>query len=96
MSELLVVLLEDGYEPVRAAAAEGLGTLLKIVGERQLNPVIDPLDDLRKAKVKEAFEKATVKCKAGVAPPKPAAPPAAKGKAAPKVTCRRSGFSAKI
>ncbi|KIO34814.1 hypothetical protein M407DRAFT_63913 [Tulasnella calospora MUT 4182] len=86
MSELLVVLLEDGYEPVRAAAAEGLGTLLKIVGERQLNPVIDPLDDLRKAKVKEAFEKATVKCKAGAPPaPKPA-PPAAKGapKAAPK------------
>ncbi|KAG8914017.1 Microtubule-associated protein, microtubule dynamics during spindle orientation [Tulasnella sp. 408] len=79
MSELLVTLLEDGYEPVRAAAAEGLGTLLKIVGERQLNPVIDPLDDLRKAKVKEAFEKATVKCKAGAAPPAPkAAPPAAK------------------
>ncbi|KAG9019496.1 Microtubule-associated protein, microtubule dynamics during spindle orientation [Tulasnella sp. 427] len=88
MSELLVVLLEDGYEPVRAAAAEGLGTLLKIVGERQLNPIIDPLDDLRKAKVKEAFEKATVKCKAGAAPPaaKPAPPPAAKAapKAAPK------------
>ncbi|KAG8908511.1 Microtubule-associated protein, microtubule dynamics during spindle orientation [Tulasnella sp. 403] len=83
MSETLVTLMEDSFEPVRAAAAEGLGTLLKIVGERQLNPVIDPLDDIRKAKVKEAFEKATVKCKVGVAP-KPAVPPKAAPAAARK------------
>ena len=83
ISEILVTLLEDGYEPARNAAAEALGTLMKIVGERILNAAVDPLDDLRKAKVKEAFEKATVKCRVGAAPPpKPAAPPAA----APKVS----------
>ncbi|KDQ20349.1 hypothetical protein BOTBODRAFT_153038 [Botryobasidium botryosum FD-172 SS1] len=74
MSETLAALLEDSFEPIRIAAAEGLGTLMKIVGERQLNPVVDPLDDLRKAKVKEAFEKAIVKCKSGAAPPKPPPP----------------------
>ncbi|KAG8879893.1 Microtubule-associated protein, microtubule dynamics during spindle orientation [Tulasnella sp. 331] len=86
MAETLASLLEDGFEPVRAAAAEGLGSLLKIVGERQLNPFLDPLDDLRKAKVKEAAEKATVKYKAGGAPPpKPSAPAKAVKKAAPPV-----------
>ncbi len=55
---------------------------MKMVGERPLNALMDGLADVRKAKVKEAFEKATVKCKAG-GPPKPAAaPPPAK--AAPK------------
>jgi cytoskeleton-associated protein 5 len=76
LSETIVALMEDSFEPVRAAAAEALGTLMKIVGERMLNPVVDPLDDIRKAKVKDAFEKATVKCKPGVpAPPAPAKGP---------------------
>ncbi|KAG8985770.1 Microtubule-associated protein, microtubule dynamics during spindle orientation [Tulasnella sp. JGI-2019a] len=87
IAETLVGLLEDSFEPVRAAAADSLGSLLKIVGERQLNPFLDPLDDLRKTKVKEASEKATVKCKAGGAPPPkpaaPSAPPKAVKKAAP-------------
>ena len=89
MSEILVALLEDGFEPVRAAAADGLGALMKIVGERQLNSVIDPLDDIRKAKVKEAFEKATVRCKFGAAPPKPALQP---GKPLAKPTKVLAGF----
>ncbi|KAG8968617.1 Microtubule-associated protein, microtubule dynamics during spindle orientation [Tulasnella sp. 419] len=86
LADTLVSLMEDSYEPVRAAAAEGLGTLMKIVGERMLNPTLEPLDDLRKSKVKEAFDKATVKCKFGAAPPAPkaAAPPPAKKKAPPK------------
>ncbi|KAJ6502581.1 microtubule associated protein [Mycena sanguinolenta] len=91
LAESLAVLLEDSFEGARNEAATCLGTLMKMVGERPLNPVMEGLADVRKTKVKEAFEKATVKCKAGgPAPPKAAPPPAAappsKAKApAPKV-----------
>ena len=76
LSESLSSLLEDSFEGARNEAATCLGTLMKMVGERPLNALMDSLADVRKAKVKEAYEKATVKCKAGSAP-KPA-PPAAK------------------
>ncbi|KAF8709603.1 Microtubule associated protein, partial [Rhizoctonia solani] len=87
LSTQLAALLEDSDEKVRTGAAEGLGLTMKIVGERALNPVMESMDDIRKAKVKEAFEKAQVKCKATAAPP-PKPPPAAvappkKKKAAP-------------
>jgi len=50
---------------------------MKMVGERPLNALMDGLADVRKTKVKEAYDKATVKCKAGSGgPPKP--PPVAK------------------
>ncbi|KAJ3826276.1 microtubule associated protein [Lentinula raphanica] len=65
LAESLASLLEDSLEGCRNEAANCLGTLMKMVGERPLNAVIDPLADVRKAKIKEAFEKATVKCKAG-------------------------------
>ena len=82
LSEVLAGLLEDSFEGARNEAAVCLGTLMKIVGERPLNAIMDQLADVRKAKVKEAFEKATVKCKGGAGgPPKP--PPAA-AKAASK------------
>ncbi|KAH7107844.1 ARM repeat-containing protein [Auriculariales sp. MPI-PUGE-AT-0066] len=82
LADALVVALADSMEPVRVGAAHALGCLMKIVGERAMNPILEPLDDLRKGKVKEQFEKAVVKCKVGsAAPPKPAAPPPA---AAPK------------
>ncbi|KAJ7155998.1 armadillo-type protein [Mycena crocata] len=90
LAETLAVLLEDGFEGARTEAATCLGTLMKMVGERPLNAVMEGLQDVRKAKVKEAHERATVKCKSGAAaPPKaappPAAPPVAKKKApAPK------------
>ncbi|KAJ6596858.1 microtubule associated protein [Mycena vulgaris] len=90
LAETLAVLLEDGFEGARTEAATCLGTLMKMVGERPLNPVMDGLPDMRKAKVKEAFERATVKCKSGAAappkaPPPPAAAPPPKKKApAPK------------
>ncbi|KAF7294962.1 Cytoskeleton-associated protein 5 [Mycena indigotica] len=85
LAETLASLLEDGFEGARNEAATCLGTLMKMVGERPLNPVMEGLADVRKAKVKEAFEKATVKSKAGggsapakTAPPAAAAPPAKK------------------
>ncbi|KAJ7658718.1 armadillo-type protein [Mycena polygramma] len=90
LAETLAILLEDGFEGARTEAATCLGTLMKMVGERPLNPVMEGLPDMRKSKVKEAFEWATVKCKAGAAAPPKAAPlpvaaPAPKKKApAPK------------
>jgi cytoskeleton-associated protein 5 len=75
LGETLTVLLEDGFEGARNEAATCLGILMKMVGERPLNPVIDGLPEMRKVKVREAYERATVKCKAGAAPPPKAAPP---------------------
>lgn len=60
---------------------------MKIFGERLLNPYLDPVDDLKKGKVKEALEKVTVKCKAGGAPPPPAPAPAKAPPAAPPKVC---------
>ena len=78
LSEALASLLEDSFEGARNEAAVCLGTLMKMVGERPLNALMDGLADVRKAKVKEAYDNAKVKAKAGSGPPKPAAPPASK------------------
>jgi cytoskeleton-associated protein 5 len=69
LSETLAVLLEDGYEGARTESATCFGYLMRMVGERPLNAIMENLADMRKAKVKEAFEKAVVKCKVGGAPP---------------------------
>lgn len=76
-------LLSESSEALRSGGAEVLGTVMKIVGERAMNPLLDGLDDIRKTKIKEFYEKAEVKAKA-----KPAKPPPA---AAPKVTAAGSG-----
>ncbi|KAG7452548.1 microtubule associated protein [Guyanagaster necrorhizus] len=84
LAETLATLLEDSFEGARNEAANCLGTLMKMVGERPLNAVVEAVVDVRKAKIKEAYERVTVKCKAGgAAPPRapPAVPPPA---AAPK------------
>ncbi|KAJ5082937.1 hypothetical protein N7532_011980 [Penicillium argentinense] len=71
-------LLTESTEAIRSGGAEILGTLMKILGERAMNPYLDGLDDIRKTKVKEYFETAEVKAKERpkpvVAPPKTAAP----------------------
>jgi cytoskeleton-associated protein 5 len=69
VADPLSTLLEDGFAGARDEAATCLGTLMKMVGERPLNALVDGLADVRKAKVKEAYEKATVKCKAGTGAP---------------------------
>ena len=92
LSEALAGLLEDSFEGARNEAANCLGTLMKIVGERPLNAIMDQLAEVRKTKVKEAFEKATVKCKSGgAAPRQPASAPA---KAAPKKETPKASQSA--
>lgn len=89
ISETVTKLLADTLEATRTAAAEAMGTLMKIMGERAMNPFVDGLDDIRKSKIKEFFESAQVKAKDK--PPAPVAPPAAgpskpplKKKVAPK------------
>jgi cytoskeleton-associated protein 5 len=84
LSEGVANLLGDSVEGVRNESAETLGVLMKIVGERAMNPFLEPLDDIRKGKVKEAFDKAVVKCKVGSAAP---APRAAPSKAEPPKVC---------
>lgn len=57
---------------------------MKMVGERPLNALVDGLADVRKAKVKEAYEKATVKSKATTGPATAKGPPAKKAAPAKK------------
>ena len=68
-------LLTESTEITRSGGAEILGTLMKIMGERQMNPYLDGLDDIRKTKIKEYFDAAEVKAKDK--PAKPVAPKAA-------------------
>ncbi|KAI0465964.1 armadillo-type protein [Xylaria cf. heliscus] len=71
-------LLAESSEGLRSGGAEVLGTVMKIVGERAMNPHLEGLDDIRKTKIKEFFDKAEVKAKEK---PKPAPAPAAKAPA---------------
>ncbi|OAL27153.1 hypothetical protein AYO22_03784 [Fonsecaea multimorphosa] len=66
-------LLTESTENIRSGGAEILGTLMKIIGERAMNPYLDGLDDIRKSKIKEYFDTAEVKAKEK---PKPAPAPA--------------------
>ena len=43
--------MDDTSGPVRDATAEALGTLLKVMGERPLNPFIEQLDKIKMDKV---------------------------------------------
>ncbi|PWY94461.1 ARM repeat-containing protein [Aspergillus sclerotioniger CBS 115572] len=76
IAEAATKLLTESSEVNRAGGAEVLGTLMKIMGERAMNPFLEGLDDIRKTKIKEFFDTAEVKAKDRpkpiVAPPKPA------------------------
>ena len=78
LADALLSGIEDSFEPVRSAAAEGLGTLSKILGERALGPTLEGLDDIKKAKVKDFAEKAEVKYRPGAGGPAAGASAAAK------------------
>ncbi|KAI1817631.1 ARM repeat-containing protein [Poronia punctata] len=73
-------LLSESSEGLRSGGAEVLGTVMKIVGERAMNPHLEGLDDIRKTKAKEFFDKAEVKAK-DKPKPKPTPAPAAKAPA---------------
>lgn len=70
-------LLAESSPALREGGAEILGTIMKIIGERAMNPHLEGLDDIRKGKIKEFYETAEVRAKE-----KPKAPPPAP-KAAP-------------
>lgn len=72
-------LLSESAPALREGGAEILGTIMKIIGERGMNPHLEGLDDIRKTKIKEYFETAEVKAKE-----KPKAPPPAPKAAPPK------------
>ncbi|KAI0121397.1 armadillo-type protein [Xylariales sp. AK1849] len=69
-------LLSESSEGLRSGGAEVLGTIMKIIGERAMNPHLEGLDDIRKNRIKEYFETAEVKAKDK---PKPPPAPAARG-----------------
>lgn len=71
-------LLAESSEGLRSGGAEVLGTIMKIIGERAMNPHLEGLDDIRKNKIKEYFETAEVKAK-----DKPKPPPAPAARAPP-------------
>ncbi|KUI67943.1 Spindle pole body component alp14 [Cytospora mali] len=73
MVEAAKKLLAESSPALRDGGAEILGTIMKIIGERGMNPHLEGLDDIRKSKIKEYFETAEVKAKE-----KPKPPPAAK------------------
>ncbi|WEW60643.1 hypothetical protein PRK78_006130 [Emydomyces testavorans] len=82
IAEAATKLLTESSEVTRSGGAEILGTLMKIMGERAMNPYLDGLDDIRKNKIKEFFETAQVKAKDRpkpiIGPPKTAPGPAAR------------------
>ncbi|RAR16495.1 spindle pole body component alp14 [Stemphylium lycopersici] len=77
IAEASTKLLTESQEVQRAAGAETLGTLWKIMGDRIMNAHLDGLDEIRKTKIKEFFDAAEVKAKY-----KPKAAPAPKPAAA--------------
>ncbi|PGH28633.1 hypothetical protein GX50_08628 [[Emmonsia] crescens] len=88
-------LLTESSEATRSGGAEILGTLMKIIGERAMNPYLDGLDDIRKAKIKEFCDTAEVKAKERpkpiVGPPKGLSVPGG----AKKPVARRPAATAK-
>lgn len=95
VAEASAKLLSDTSGPVRDSAAEAMGTLMKILGERQMNPFLDGLDDIRKAKIKEFFETAEVKAKEKPKPVAPPPPPPATAKAPGKRVAKPGAKPAK-
>lgn len=53
-------LLADSQAPVRNGAAEVIGTLMKITGERALNPLMQKIEDRHKPKIQDCFQNAQV------------------------------------
>ena len=89
-------LLAESSEGLRSGGAEVLGTVMKIIGERAMNPHLEGLDDIRKTKIKEFYETAEVKAKEKpkAAPPPPKAAPAAKKPVAKKAPVKKAAAPA--
>lgn len=88
LSDCLLLGLEDSFEPVRSAAAESFGTLVKMIGDRPLSKALEGLDDIRKAKIKEFATNAKVRC---ATLPKSTTVPSAAGSVNPRATAADKG-----
>ncbi|XP_070564717.1 cytoskeleton-associated protein 5-like isoform X2 [Ptychodera flava] len=75
--------MDDTLPDVRNAAAEALGTVLKVIGEKPLNAVFAEMDKLKVDKIKEASENVELE-HGGGKKAKPAESKAAAAKPAPK------------
>ena len=69
-------LLTESAATLRDAGAEALGVLWKIMGDRNMLPHVDGLDDIRRNKIKEFCDAAEVKAKWKPKAAAPAAKPA--------------------
>ncbi|EDV49097.2 protein mini spindles isoform X5 [Drosophila erecta] len=82
----LVKTLNEPDPTVRDSSAEALGTLMKLMGDKAVTPLLADVDPLKMAKIKECHDKAEIKIK--VAGPKkearPASAPTAKAAAPAK------------
>jgi cytoskeleton-associated protein 5 len=89
-------LLSESSEVLRSGGAEVLGTVMKIIGDRAMNPHMEGLDEIRKTKIKEFCEAAEVKAKEKPKAPPPAArAPAAGPAGAKKVMGKKPALGAK-
>lgn len=93
LAEALVALLGDSVEAVRTSAADCLGTMMKILGERAFNPYIENVGELQMAKVKDAFAKAEIKYRGGAKGPAPKSAPSA---APAKKVCWRDSWGPRL
>lgn len=66
--EATVKLLGDTQEPVRNGAAELVGVVMKLAGERAINPYLESIDEIKRGKIKEYFQAAEVRAKASPVP----------------------------
>ena len=57
----LIITLNDMDATVRDAAAEAIGTVQKVVGEKAMTPLVQDVDPIKLTKIKEFYDKATVK-----------------------------------
>ncbi|KGQ99777.1 hypothetical protein MG5_06260 [Candida albicans P57072] len=54
--EVGIKLLSESQEPIRQAATEMIGTLMKITGPRELKPFLEKVDENRKNKINDYYE----------------------------------------
>lgn len=59
--ESLIITLNDMDAGVREAAADSIGTVMKVVGEKMMNIYLADVEPIKIAKIKEFHEKASVK-----------------------------------
>uniref|UniRef100_A0A1I8NBI3 TOG domain-containing protein n=1 Tax=Musca domestica TaxID=7370 RepID=A0A1I8NBI3_MUSDO len=72
----LIKTLNESDPTVRDSSADAIGTLLKLMGEKQVGPFLVDVDALKMAKIKECQEKAEIKVKiAGIKKERPATAP---------------------